>query len=44
LKDLDVDGRIIDSIILKIGWASVDWIHRNQWWSMLITVISPRVP
>jgi hypothetical protein len=35
-EDLGVDGRIIlEWILWKIGWGSVDWIHvaqvRNQW-------------
>jgi len=32
----------------EIGWEAVDWIHvvqdREQWWALLNTVMSLRVP
>jgi hypothetical protein len=34
--------------VLKIGWGYIDWIHlaqdKDQWWTLVNTVIRIRVP
>jgi hypothetical protein len=28
----------------EIGWDGMDWIHRDQWWALVNTVLNLRVP
>jgi len=34
--------------LIEVGWEDVDWIHlaagRDQWWSLVNTVMNLRVP